>query len=257
MATNKLRPDTAWVWAALEGHPLLRGFILIGGTALTLRIGHRVSEDLDFAYTAPKLPKAQVSALVKHLAALNVQLVPEQNPLDEEEFFDSGLDLSDYQQNFLASHDGQGSVKISLVCFDPPMTDFLRGLPADPVRVATLGEIFETKAWLCSERSKTRDWIDLFTLIKQHGYTFDDVYAVFRRVGRLAAFNNATSRLRSCKPGAADEGYLPHPARVPNGAPTLDEMREFFNRELDALQTRLARAAFRSQALDSQDGAAD
>ena len=54
MATNKLRPDTAGVWAALEGHPLLKGFILIGGTALTLRIGHRVSEDLGFAYTAPR-----------------------------------------------------------------------------------------------------------------------------------------------------------------------------------------------------------
>ena len=172
-----------------------------------------------------KLPKPQVSALVKHLAALNVQLVLEQNPLDEEEFFDSGLDLSDYQQNFLASHDGQGSVKVSLVCFDPPMTDFLRGLPADPLRVATLGEIFETKAWLCSERSKTRDWIDLFTLIKQHGYTFDDVYAVFRRVGRLAAFNNASSRLRSCKPGAADEGYLPLLAHASNGAPTLGACR--------------------------------
>lgn len=38
---------------------------------------------------------------------------------------------------------------------------------------------------------------------------------------------------------------------------TLDEMREFFNRELDAFQTRLARVAFRSQALDSQGGAAD
>ena len=73
MATNKLRPDTAAVWAALEGHQLLKGFILIGGTALTLRIGHWVSEHLDFAYTAPRLPKAQISALLKHLAALNVQ----------------------------------------------------------------------------------------------------------------------------------------------------------------------------------------
>lgn len=246
MDTSRLRPDTARVWAALEGHPLGKGFVLIGGTALTLRIGHRVSEDLDFAYHGAKLPQAQIRALLKTLASSNVHLVPQPNPLDEEEFLEAGLELADYQQNFVASQAGEGSVKVSLVCFDPPMRDFLKGQADDPLRVATLDEIFETKAWVCSERSRTRDWIDLWTLANQHGYTLDDMYAVFRRVGRLAAFNSASARLRSCKPGVADEGYL----QLMTDAPTLDDMRAFFNRSLDALETRLARAAFRAKALE-------
>ena len=243
---DRLRPDTRAVWDAFDWHPLLKGFVLIGGTALTLRIGHRVSEDLDLAYTARKLPKVQIAALVKHLAGMGVTMQLAQSPLDEEEFFNSGLDLSDYQQNFTAYAVGQGGgVKVSLVCYDPPMAEFIKGQPTDALRVATVGEIFDTKAWVCSERSKTRDWLDIYTLIKHHGYSFDDLRTVFDRLNRLAAFNNATSRLRLATPGAADEGYLSLMA----DAPSLDEMRAFFNAGLDALETKLAKAAFVAKSL--------
>jgi len=250
LSTDKLRPDTRAVWQAFEGHPLLKGFVLIGGTALTLRIGHRVSEDLDLAYTARKLPKVQIAALVKHLAGMGVDMQLAQNPLDEEEFFNSGLDLADYQQNFMAYAGdlaaGQaGGVKVSLVCYDPPMAEFIKGQPGDALRVATVSEIFETRAWVCSERSKARDWLDIYTLINHHGYSFDDMRAVFGRLNRLAAFNNAASRLRLATPGAADEGYL---SLMPD-APSLDGMRAFFNDGLDALETRLAKAAFVAKAL--------
>lgn len=50
MDTGRLPAETRQLWLALMHEPLLRGFVLIGGTALTLRIGHRLSEDLDFAY---------------------------------------------------------------------------------------------------------------------------------------------------------------------------------------------------------------
>lgn len=243
---DKLRPDTRAVWDAFDGHPLLKGFVLIGGTALTLRIGHRVSEDLDLAFTGRKLPRVQIAALVKHLGGMGVDLRLAQNPLDEEEFFNSGLDLTDYQQNFMANAAGTtGDVKVSLVCYDPPMAEFIKGQPGDALRVATAGEIFETKAWVCSERSKTRDWVDMYTLIKHHGYSFEDMRGVYSRLNRLAAFNNASSRLRLAAPGAADEGYL---SLMPD-APSLDEMRAFFNDGLDALEQKLAKTAFAAKSL--------
>ena len=243
---DKLRPDTRAVWDAFDGHPLLKGFVLIGGTALTLRIGHRVSEDLDLAYTARKLPKVQIAALVKHLGGMGVDMRLAQNPLDEEDFFNSGLDLNDYQQNFMANAlVTTGDVKVSLVCYDPPMAEFIKGEPGDALRVATVGEIFETKAWVCSERSKTRDWVDMYTLIKHHGYSFEDMRGVYGRLNRLAAFNNASSRLRLATPGAADEGYL---SLMPD-APSLDVMRAFFNEGLDALEQKLAKTAFAAKSL--------
>ena len=241
------------MWDAFDGHPLLKGFVLIGDTALTLRIGHRVTEDLDLAYTVSKLPKVQIGALLKHLAGMGVLLTLAQNPLDEEEFFSLGLDLSDYQQNFMAYANSGGAssgevscgVKVLLVCHDPPMAEFIKGQPGYALRVATAGEIFETKVWVCSERSKTRDWLDLYTLIKHCGYSFDDTRAVFGRLNRLAAFNNAASRLRSATPGAADKGYLSLMA----GAPVPNEMRAFFNQGLDELEQRLAKAAFMVKAI--------
>lgn len=60
--------ETARVWAFLEKEPSLAGAILIGGTALALRIGHRCSYDLDFCFPAPRLPLRQIEAVVEALA---------------------------------------------------------------------------------------------------------------------------------------------------------------------------------------------
>jgi hypothetical protein len=44
-----LKPDTEAVWQFLRRQPGLTGFVLMGGSALALRLGHRQSEDLDRA----------------------------------------------------------------------------------------------------------------------------------------------------------------------------------------------------------------
>lgn len=251
MDTSKLRPDTRHVWELLQGHPQLKGFVLIGGTALTLHIGHRISEDLDFAYAAPAsdqphhLPKRQLQALAKDLSRHGVDLIPNPDPLAEEEFLDAGLLLADYQQNHLATLSSGAQVKVSFVCFDPPVTKLMAGAQQDPVRVATMDEIFATKVWAASERSKTRDWFDLYTLLTLHGYRFKDVHAIFTRVNRLPAFNSLCMRLRKCRPQADDEGY----ASLADQPPTLEHMQEWFNQQIDAWEQEVARDAFKARGL--------
>ncbi len=56
---------TARLFSELEAEPLLQSFILIGGTALALHIGHRISEDLDFIILSQKLPRAALDALTR------------------------------------------------------------------------------------------------------------------------------------------------------------------------------------------------
>ena len=46
-AAEVMPSETADLFTKLRGNPLLHPFFLIGGTALSLHIGHRVSEDLD------------------------------------------------------------------------------------------------------------------------------------------------------------------------------------------------------------------
>ncbi|MCZ6803530.1 MAG: nucleotidyl transferase AbiEii/AbiGii toxin family protein [Proteobacteria bacterium] len=44
--------------------PELNNAILLGGTALTIQIGHRISEDLDFVFTSETLPRKMLEAFM-------------------------------------------------------------------------------------------------------------------------------------------------------------------------------------------------
>ncbi|VDY07146.1 conserved protein of unknown function [Thiomonas sp. Sup16B3] len=224
MLTSALRPDTAALWQALqhpEVAPLLRGFVLVGGSALTLRIGHRVSEDLDLAYSEGKLPVVRIPRLMDALARHGIDCVRQHDLAAEEEFFESGLDLADYQQNFVA----QCSVKLTLVSLDQSARTLIGGDAASPLRVATLDEIFKTKALVCADRSKTRDWYDLHTLMTEEGYTIADLHNAFVESGQPSKYDIAKSRMTSGRPEASDEGYLQLAGR---SKPTLDVMRDYF-----------------------------
>lgn len=241
MDTSRLPAETRQLWEALLHEPLLHGFVLIGGTALTLRIGHRLSEDLDFAYLGARLPKLRLNALRQALLAKGIR--PEEIPdvIAQDEFLESGLELADYQQNYLAHLPG-GSVKLSFVCLDPHVTSLFTGDTSSPLRVATLDEVFKSKVLACADRSKTRDWFDLYVLMNQHGFDGDDLYRTFVETGRENKFDMVSVRLRSGKPSLTDEGYanlLPDP-------PSLEVMHKFFSAMLDRLEVDLSSAAFKS-----------
>lgn len=237
MDTSKLRPDTAKAWEVFKEHPLLAGFILIGGTALTMHVGHRVSEDLDFAcIDRDQLPRQRLHEIVRDLSRRGHRLELNQNPLAIDDFIDTGLELDNDQQDFIFD----GSVKVSFVCYDPPMDQLLMGDQGDPLRVATLTEAFETKALVCSERSKSRDWLDLYVLMTSHGYTMRMMYEMYKRIDMPHAFSNAKMRMRSCRVDASDEGY----AGLMTPSPSLVDIRDFFNVELDDVEKALAREAF-------------
>jgi hypothetical protein len=234
--SSKLRPDTRAVWLRLEREPLLSGFVLIGGTALALRIGHRVSEDLDFAYLGDLLPVSRLRLLADRLRAGGMSFELNQDLAAEQEFENSGLSLEEHQQNFLAD----GLVKVSFVRFGNAETRLLSGSENSPMRVATLDEIFKLKAIVCAERSKSRDWVDLFILMTRFGYDIKDLHRAFIETGNQHNFTIAEMRLRSCKPNLLDEGY----AGLADDLPAAEQMRAYFNDALDQLQVDLAREAF-------------
>lgn len=242
MDTGRLPAETRQLWEALEYEPLLRGFVLIGGTALTMRIAHRLSEDLDFAYLGAKLPRQRLNVLKQRLSENGIRLDEITDVVAQSEFLDAGLELADYQQNFLAQLPCGGTVKLSFMSLDPHITKLLAGEDVSPLRVATLDEIFKSKVLVSAARSKTRDWFDLYILMNQHGFDGQDLYRVFVESSQEPLFDMASLRLRSGKPSLADEGYtalLPDP-------PSLETMRRFFTARLDQLEIDLSKAAFKS-----------
>ena len=227
--SKSLRPETAALWQRLSTEPLLSGFTLVGGTALALRIGHRVSEDLDFAYCAETLPRQRLSRLLEDIGKDGFGFTPLVDVAAEQDFLDAGLDLADSQQDYTSN----GQVKVTFFAPDHHIRGILGGGPATALHVASLDEIFRLKAIVCADRSKSRDWFDVYTLLRSHGYTMADFHRAFVDSGQPAKYDIAKMRLCSGRPHAADEGYEDVAGAE---APSIEDMRAFFAQQFDAFE---------------------
>lgn len=228
-----LRDDTAKVWGFLKEHPALSEALLVGGTALTLHVGHRLSEDLDFVFMDKWLPRRRIDALKRSGIEHHHPFASNDSAEAIEEFEFSGMDLLNYQQNYLVS----GTVKVTFFCPDPEVLVHLSpGMRSGP-RVATLDEIFAMKCLVAADRSKTRDWFDLYTLMHDHGYTASQFEAVFAKSKVPQKMDIALNRLCSARPHLMDEGY----SSLLSNAQTLEQMSTFFTTVADDARTAAAR----------------
>ena len=95
----RLPPATAQLWNFVETLPMLRDFVLIGDTALSMPLEHRLSEDLDFVTTQNNLPRTQLDLLQRIAAEHGHRMVRNDDDLAYDEFSDAGRGLHDYQQD--------------------------------------------------------------------------------------------------------------------------------------------------------------
>jgi hypothetical protein len=231
-----LKAETERLWQWLQNEPLLGRFILVGGSALSLRIGHRVSEDLDLVFNAPKLPRVVLARFVARCQERGFPLRAWDNPADLDEFLLAGEDLNDYQQDFLAP----GEVRLSFFVADREMLPFLKSGLSGSVRLAEIEEVFRLKCLVSAKRSKTRDWLDLYILMTRHGFTFRDYAETFQLAGVPEQLDLGLARLCGGRPPKDDEGYeslLPDP-------PSLEHIAAFFRAQRDLLEVELAQKAF-------------
>jgi hypothetical protein len=232
-----LPPATEKVWSFLKEQPALEGFVLAGGSALALLLRHRLSEDLDFVYPGVRLPCARLDALRRIAEEGGFVFREADDEAALQEFADSALELHDYQQDFLVNE----MVKVSFFAPDEPLRKILRAGTEKKPRIATLSELFKAKCLVSAKRSKTRDWLDLFLLMKDHGFTVYDYRAAFDEAGCSAQLDTGLARLCSGVPQRDDEGY----AHLLSNPPSLEEMRAFFERQRDKLEIDTAAEAKR------------
>ena len=227
-----LPPQTEKLWQFLRAQPSLAGFVLIGGSALALRIQHRLSEDLDFAFHGAQLPRIRLQTLLVAARTSGFHFTLDDDAAAVQEFASGGLELHDYQQNYLVDQ----TVKVSFFAPDEPLRKLLAPPESSAPRLATLPEIFKTKCLVSALRSKSRDWIDLFLLLRDHRFTMQDYAAAFRDAGVESQRDISLQRLCSGTPQRGDEGFthlLPNP-------PTIEEMKNFFIAQRDQLEIALA-----------------
>lgn len=233
-----LRPDTRKLWDYLQSSPLMNGFVLVGGTALTLHLQHRVSEDLDFMFAGHRLPKTQIHLLKRQSDLDGQPFASNDSAAAIESFDESGLSLLDFQQNYVVA----GTVKLTLVAPERETRIFLPGDPKAPLRLASLEEVFRLKCLACADRTKTRDWLDMFVMLSRGLFEPYEVFRTFELAGVPSKFDSAMMRMCAGKVPADDEGYealLPAP-------PSIEDMRSYFcdlrdRIEVEAARRRMAR----------------
>ena len=141
-----LPPAQRNLWPQLSDVP--ESFVLYGGTAVALQLGHRISEDFDFFTSMSFTPDELVGRLTMFSAAKRPQ----------------------YIENTLTLSVSAGN--------DPVKISFFGGLPLnrvqDPlqagngVHVASLLDLFGTKCKVVMDRANVKDYLDIVAILKKY-----------------------------------------------------------------------------------------
>jgi hypothetical protein len=162
-------------------------FVLYGGTAVALQLGHRQSVDFDFFSNRPFRP-ADLYATVPFLA---------------------GAEIVQQAANTLTcSVDRDGFVKVSFFGLpkirrvDAPLIAAVNGL-----RIASLIDLAGTKAAVVQQRAEAKDYIDLDAILR-HGIDLDTCLAAAMHIYG-PSFNPALTLKSLCYFGDGDLVRLP------------------------------------------------
>lgn len=155
---NGLAPQTAAIFEAISHLECIKPYLLVGGTALSLQINSRLSEDLDFmSWRKAKDEKREVdwAQISKELSTIgNVQKCDILD-IDHVEFVVNGVKISFYAN----PHRSPVTSEIT----------FLNNIRlADPVSIGAM------KMEVMLRRSKFRDYYDLYALLEA-GYNLQEM----------------------------------------------------------------------------------
>lgn len=137
---DALRPDTLDVLKLTMAEPLLSDFTLVGGTALALYFGHRISEDIDLF----NWQKFDVDLLLNELESKFQFQIKIKTPIGAHLFVDN--------------------VKTDLVYF--PIKPMREVIVIDGVRLLNLEDLAAMKLNVIANRGAKKDFYDLYFLLQ-------------------------------------------------------------------------------------------
>ena len=182
MLKLELMPElTQKNFARLKEDPRLASFTLVGGTALALQIGHRISEDLDFNIFGQRLPTKAIDAVLNDLATGGATIESLITPAQKSQFkINTAENIDNYIQDYLI--DGAKVTFHSRNERDRPkqQIDFLKSTPKLSVskkgfNILGVDGLFVMKSIVVYDRVKSRDLYDLMVLTRNHSYSFKNM----------------------------------------------------------------------------------
>ena len=141
-------PKTAELFAKFADLSFIRKFTLVDGTALSLQLGHRQSEDLDFIYDGEKIPTVTIKRQIA------------------KEFSDYRLirEDKDYQLDFLIEQ-----VKVTFFSSGAVLVPFAVMKFSEKyqnINIANINIIAVLKMATLSQRNTIRDYYDLYFIVR-------------------------------------------------------------------------------------------
>jgi predicted nucleotidyltransferase component of viral defense system len=204
-----LPAKTEALFLALRDIPAIKPFTLVGGTALALRLRHRLSEDLDFAMEGPRLNRSSISAVIRGLDPKVFTVNKYPHLAERNDFENAGMDLDDSQQDY-----NIGGVKLSFFIPEYPRTlqEPVLDKPNVPVPALNTGHIKVLdisglafmKSLLLAMRITTRDLFDIVALVKHHCLTYAQLFNW--HTTHALGYDWLRSKLRDAKQAKNDPG---------------------------------------------------
>jgi len=188
---NSLAPHTSKLFDQVASLECIKPYFLVGGTALALQIGTRLSEDLDFMnWKTQKIQKQEVDwvAIEKELKTIGVIEARDIWDFNHVEFLVSGVKFSFYN-----------SLKSSPIA--APV--FLK----DNLRLANIEAIGAMKMEVMLRRSNFRDYYDIYAIL-QHGVDFKMLVDLsLKYSGYILTTKNLLAILTSSSRFIIDQGF--------------------------------------------------
>ena len=148
-----LREETIPVFEAVSQMEVIKGLYLCGGTAQSLQMKHRKSEDLDFELLGlrKERPMLDLSAISNEMTSV----------------------FPDCKKEFLGKNQLQifvnGNVKLSFFRPENAVPELRKGFIYNNIVTPSLQELLGMKLFTIAVRSAFRDYYDIYSLLKE-GY---------------------------------------------------------------------------------------
>ncbi len=229
----------------LQADPRLAGFTLVGGTALALQMGHRISEDLDFNLFGEKLPRRTIDEMLVDWTANGATIKNLITPEQRSSFkINTSENLDHYIQDY--EIDGTKITFQSRVAGERPQKqiDYLvsaKKIELDPKGFGVLGldGLFVMKSIVVYDRVKSRDLYDLMMLLEHLNYNLDHVLSAIEAY--LPFRHKDPEHFKCVATGIIpldtdDEGFESIHLKV-----EMDQIYNYFKKLIDAHEIRTAR----------------
>ena len=147
-----LSPETESVFNSIKLFEIFEDYILIGGTALSLQINHRLSEDLDFCkwLDDPKIRNKEIAwPEIEKKLELSGQVKTDILDLYQVNFTLNKVKISFYSNALASSTEVQTSIAF------------------EQIRVADIKSLGAMKLEVMSRRNLFRDYYDVYSILRE------------------------------------------------------------------------------------------